>query len=112
MSHRMELERQMASALVKACLARGLTVTVNNGEDIAITRSTDYRAIMDALWQTDEEHLILHDALGRRQGWFFLVYGNDGHDLVCDYGITATTDEIWNKVVSPLSDKLCLSSAI
>jgi len=105
-ARRMELERRMASALVKACLRRGFSVTIDNGEDKPIKKSRNYRAIMNEMWQTDEEHVVIFDAEGKRRGWFFLVYGNDGYDLVADYGITEATDAIWNEVISPLADKM------
>ena len=104
-ARRMEMERRMASALVKACLRRGLAITIDNGEDKPVVKGTKYREIMNNLWQTDEEHIILHKN-GKRHGWFFLVYGNDGWDLVSDYAINDDTDAIWNEVISPLADKL------
>ena len=68
-ARRMELERRMASALVKECLRRGFSLTVNNGEDSPVVKSTSYRAVMDALWQTDEEYLMLHDATSAAGTW-------------------------------------------
>lgn len=105
-ARRMELERRMASALVKECLRRGFSLTVNNGEDSTVVKSTSYRAVMDALWQTDEEYLMLHDATGKKHGWFFLVYGNDGWDLISDYSMNNATNDIWNEVISPLADRM------
>lgn len=105
---RMEKERRMASALVRACFDRGYMVSVHNGEDWAIRKSSSYRAVMDALWQTDEEHVVIFDlASGKRAGAFFLVYGNDGYDLIADCAANEACDAIWNEVIQPLSDKLC-----
>jgi hypothetical protein len=105
-ARRMELERRMASALVKACIDRGFRVTVDNGEDKPVVMSTNYRKVMNALWQTDEEYVVLHDATGKRYGWFFLVYGNSGWDLVSDYTVNAVCEAIWNEVITPLADKM------
>jgi hypothetical protein len=107
---RMRMEKRMASGLVKACLARGYRITVNNGEDVPIRKSKSYRAVMDALWQTDEEHLYIYDDADTRQGWFFLVFGNDGWDLVADYSDNDACNEVWKTVLSPLSDKLCMEA--
>lgn len=107
---RMEMERRMASALVKAILDRGYTVSVDNGEDWAISRSRSYRAVMDALWQTDEEYVLAYSADGKRAGTFFLVYGNDGYDLIADFTDNDVCRAIWDEVLSPLSDKLCLNA--
>ena len=103
---RMRMEKRMASALVKAILRWGYSVTIDNGEAKEIVKSTSYREIMDVMCQTDEEHVVLYDEAGKRHGWFYLVYGNDGWDLVADYGVNDVTDAIWNQVISPLADKL------
>jgi hypothetical protein len=108
-ARRMEMERRMASALVKAILARGLSVTVDNGEEIAIHRSKSYRAVMDALWQCDEEWVLAHGDTGPSKGTFYLVYGNDGYDLVADHTANDFCQGIWDEVLSPLSDRLCLA---
>jgi hypothetical protein len=108
-ARRMEMERRMASALVKACFANGGMVSIHNGEEWAIRKSRNYRSVMDALWQCDEEHVVAHRADGTRAGSFYLVYGNDGYDLVADYTANEFCNEIWDKVLSPLSDKLCLA---
>jgi hypothetical protein len=61
---------------------------------------------MNQMWQTDEEYVEIFDGLGKQHGWFFLVYGNSGWDLVSDYSVGTVTDAIWNKVISPLADKM------
>lgn len=107
---RMEMERRMASALVRACLARGYRISVHNGEELAIRGSKVYRAVMDALWQTDEETVHIYGPDGKRAGSFFLVYGNDGYDLIADHTDNEACRAIWDEVISPLSDKLCLNA--
>jgi hypothetical protein len=84
-------------------------VSVHNGEEWAIRKSRNYRDVMNALWQCDEEHVVAHRADGLKAGVFFLVYGNDGWDLVADYSDNAYCREIWDEVLSPLSDRLCLA---
>jgi hypothetical protein len=105
-ARRMRLEKRMTSALIKACLKRGFSVTIDNGEDKPIEKSTSYRAIINEMWQTDEEHVLIYDATGKRMGWFFLVYGNSGWDLVSDYSVTNACEAIWNEVISPLADRM------
>lgn len=103
---RMEMERRMASALVRAILARGCMVSVHNGEDWACRKVRSYRTAMDALWQTDEESVLAFNADGKREGTFWLVYGNDGYDLIADHTDNAFCNAIWDEVISPLADKL------
>lgn len=102
---RMEMERRMASALVKAILARGYSVSVDS-EGWAISHSRSYRAVMNALWQTDEEYVLAFNADGKRAGTFFLVYGNDGYDLIADHTDNDVCRAIWDEVLKPLADKL------
>lgn len=103
---RIELERQMAGALVDACLARDLMISVYEGEDWAIIRSTDKDAIMAAMFSTDEDQLVLRrkvDAV--KVGWFQLVYGNSGYDVISNSTAGPTCNEIWD-VVTPLAEQL------
>ena len=105
-AQRMRLEKRMASALVTACLSRGYSITVDNGEDRPIKKSHSYTAVMNELWQTDEERVFIYDGFGKRCGVFFLVYGNDGYDLVADYSDNDICNAIWSEVLSPLADRL------
>jgi hypothetical protein len=105
LANRIEDERRMASGLVRACLAKGYLITVDNGEDRPIRKSGSYRAIMDVLWQTDEEYVTIHDPDGLRRGCFFLVYGNSGEELICDYTDNEACHEI-NRELEPLAAKL------
>lgn len=82
---RQRVERQIARAAINGLLAAGYTVSVNNGGDTdEIEPSTDARAILKEMFATDEEHLIAHRD-GKRSGWVFFVYGNDGWDVISDY---------------------------
>ena len=104
---RIDIERQMVSALVRHALAEGMTVSVDDGGDeLALEKSSSYADIFDAVGATDTDVLILHRADGSKVGWFQLIYGNDGYDVVADYGVNETTDHIWNTVVQPLADRL------
>ena len=98
-------EGRMASALVKACLAKGYMISVYNGEDWALIRGKAYREVMDALWQTDEEVLVVRNAAKEIVGRFWLVYGNSGSELVSDYSANAACDEIWNEL-EPVRNRL------
>ena len=47
---------------------------------------------MNVLWQTDEETVYIHDRAGKVMGWFYLVYGNDGYDLISDFSDNAASN--------------------
>lgn len=106
MVRRIRMEKRMASGLVRACLKRGYAVTIDNGEDKPIEKSKDYRAIMKELWATDEEHVLIYDDKGKYLGWFFLVYGNDGYDLIADYSANEVCDELYNTDIEPLANRV------
>jgi hypothetical protein len=97
---RIEVEMKIARALVVEAIAAGYGVGVHNGEEHTVKNSTDIEEIVGALGDVDEEHLIMYQD-GKRMGWIFLVYGNSGWDVVCDY--TTDLEEIVAKV-QPLMD--------
>src|SRR5438093_779989 len=81
---RRKMERAVCSALVKAGLEAGYGIGVYNGEETVIRNSTSYKAIMAELFSVDEESLLFWKD-GKKAGHVFLVYGNDGWDVICDY---------------------------
>jgi hypothetical protein len=81
-------EARAARKLVKAALAAGYTISVNDGEEWTVKRSTSAKAIIDALATTDSDRLLLRDpADGEAIGSFWLIYGNDpsGDELISDH---------------------------
>lgn len=88
---RLALEEKIVEAIVDRLLEVGFELSVDDGGDeMAIERSRDKAAIMEALINTDEDRLhALVPRGGRmgnlRGGWVLFVYGNDGYDVVCDY---------------------------
>jgi hypothetical protein len=82
---RIEIERQVARRAIAALLAAGHEVSVHDGEEFALRRSRDPKAILGAMFSTDEDELISHGAKGVGPGWVKFVYGNDGWDVISDY---------------------------
>ena len=81
-------EARAARKLVKAALAAGYCVSVSDGEEWTVKKSTNASEIIDALCTTGEDILRLRDpADGAAIGSFLLVYGNDddGSELLADY---------------------------
>lgn len=97
-----EIERLIIRKLVEDALREGYTVKHNDGESDTVTVSTDgirksdeaisalADEVMKWIQQTDEEHLIFSIG-GSRVGSVFLVYGNDGYDVIADH---TDTDEM------------------
>ena len=83
---RREIERRIITRIVEDALKSGFTLSVDNGGDeFEIEKSANRREVLDAMMATDQEHLYFHDNSGRNVGAVFLVYGNDGTDVICDY---------------------------
>ncbi len=83
---RQHVERVIARRIILDAIHQGYTVTVDNGEDIAISKSTNVKDILNAMFQTDEETLRFYKD-DKRIGWAFLVYGNSGYDVLSDYSV-------------------------
>lgn len=79
---RILLERRIAVSLVNELLAAGFSISIDNGED-ETEPSTNVDKILDAMSLTDEDYVhVYKDA--KYVGWVFLVYGNDGWDVIND----------------------------
>lgn len=85
---RVELEDKIVRAVVEDAIAAGWTVGLHDGEDFAISRSTDADAVMAHTHSTDEQVLVLVGPGGDHAN-VWLVYGNDGWDVVSDYTTSA-----------------------
>ncbi len=85
---RHNIEVRIVKSLVKELLADGFWLAVDDGgEELAQKPTDNKKKILDALINTDEDYLMVHEAgvKGERIGWVRLVYGNDGWDVICDY---------------------------
>lgn len=85
---RMTTEGKIAGKLITALLAAGYTVDMNDGEETTVSRSTSHDEIMQAMFTTDEDILIARDSAGKQVGNVYLVYGNDGYDVISEYSLS------------------------
>jgi hypothetical protein len=84
---RMATERSIATAVVKALLAAGFAIEVDNGGDEPeVAKTTDKKAILKGLFLCDDERLYVYNN-ERAIGWVYFVYGNDGWDVINDYTV-------------------------
>jgi hypothetical protein len=77
-------EARIARKIVKDALANGWTISVNDGEEWVVKRSTDSQTILNAMCSTDSDVLHLRDASGEPFGSIWLVWGND-EDVISDH---------------------------
>lgn len=109
---RILMERAIVRHLIRSVLARTdaeYSLSVFDGEAWPIIRSRDTAAIMAEIGACDEERLrILRgtpaEALG--SGSVFLVYGNDGWDVIADNTDTPEMAELL-KGTEEFADHLC-----
>lgn len=101
MNHVERDERTIMTATVRALLASGRAITVNDGEEDTLKDSTDETAILEAMRTSDEDLLICSlpcadpyhghpeaEPCGVRRhgaGWVRFIYGNSGWDVINDY---------------------------
>lgn len=84
--HATDNEKRIVGKLVTELLEiQGLTLSVNDGEEVTVKRSTDAAQIYAALSSTGEDYLIVHE-LGMTDRWVRLIWGNDV-DVISDYHV-------------------------
>ena len=87
-------EARHAAAIVAAALAKAYSLSVDDGEAIPISHSTDPAALLAALGSTDEDRILLYHADRRRAGCILLVYGNEPGVLIADYSDNEATNAV------------------
>lgn len=106
---RIQAEKRITKALIKSILDLGYTVDVDNGEE----RFSNLTAkdAFDHAMSVDECNIYARKPSEKTAGKFvtvaafFLVYGNDGWDCICDNSVTDETDQIL-LAVNPLIEQL------
>ena len=93
------LERLVLFRLIKAALWAGCNISLYDGEEWVIKRSTDRRALLAASMSTDEDYLRIRTANGVIVGVVVLVYGNEGWDVISDYTDNPTMEAIVTPVM-------------
>ena len=77
--------------LVKHALAKGLTVSVWDGEAWGVKRTTNQSVIFDVIDSVEESQLIFRDAEGNKVGWALVIdYEGEPENSVVDH-----TDNEW-----------------
>lgn len=99
--NRLKLEKKIAKRIVSDLIEKGYYLNIYNGDKfdgIAKLRknSNNVTEIMEVLQETDEEYLLVYNGVSCI-GWVYLVYGNDGWDVVSDY--TINLEEIMKPIL-------------
>lgn len=81
--------------LIKNALAKDLTISVHDGGEWQVKRSTSYKDIKDAIESVDFSELRLRDSNGEQVGWAQIV-------LDCEPDCTVS-DFTYNKLMHDLT---------
>jgi hypothetical protein len=86
--------------LVKYSLAAGHTVSVFDGEEWAVKKSTAYQTIISDIESVEEAEIVITDSEGRRIGWALVsAYGLADDETVIDFGLNDYMTE-WEETYS------------
>jgi len=85
MNNILKLEHRVLSAAISELLSHNFSLSVFDGGEYALRKRRDKKEVLRHLWTCDEEWLIVYDGLGARLGALYLIYGECGWDVVCDY---------------------------
>jgi hypothetical protein len=104
-------ERKVARRLIKAALAAGYTISVDDGMETTVKRSSNLKTITDALCTTGEDTLQLYAAdPSKTVGWhgagrFYLVWGNadDGSELISDFTANDLCEGLWKLALGDMA---------
>lgn len=121
---RLRIEQAVGEALADAILTAGHGFALHDGEDFAtigdsrLVYDTEDKArgkelrklIAKELRATDQDTLYLYEPDARtgrgpwrRIGSIFLVYGNDGTDVISDYSANPATEAIVGPIMAKLN---------
>ena len=98
-------ERTVARRLVRAALAAGCEIDVNDGEEWTVKRATMWTPVSTALATTGEDTLRLIDAKGDYAGSFYLIWGNadDGSELISDFTANEFCEGLWKQALGDMA---------
>ena len=90
-------EAAAARKLITIILAKGYSVSVSDGEEWTVKRSSNLKTILSSLCTTGEDTLRLHEADGCGIGVMLLVWGNSAPELVADYSDNPEINALWDE---------------
>lgn len=97
--NRIRIERKIVGRFVRDAIAAGkrLAVSLERGYDLdeMLVGSRSYRKVMQAAFAGDEAHIFIQPEYGDvvedgrvvSEGWVYVVFGNDGYDVISDYSV-------------------------
>jgi len=106
LARRIRTEGKIFRKTVTEAIAAGYTVSLCDGEEWTVKKSTDKTALIEAAFSTDEDILKLRKADGSSIGNIMFIYGNDGYDVISDYTASDEMEAFYQAKLSPYIEKL------
>lgn len=82
--HRARIELLVVRALITSLLAAGYDVSADDGESDEVDGIPD--KLITAIFAVDEAWIRTRKS-GEKTSFVYLVFGNDGWDVISDYGV-------------------------
>ncbi len=96
-----KIAADIARGLIDLAFAKGYTVSVNDGEEWTVERSSDREAVLGALATTEADTLVFRREDGSRVGFVWLIWQN-GIDAASDWSANDDTDALVYPVLRSL----------
>ncbi len=97
-------EKKLAKMVISILIDEGFSLSVHDGEELAIIKCRDKKQVLAAMMSTDEDSLwVYRPGVAERYGWLYFVYGNDGYDVINDH--TTNLEELLGPVTAEI-DKM------
>ena len=81
---RIAVERSVCRRLIRTLKSAGYTLRVHSGDEWETPKAASEDTLMRAMFNLDEAWLIVSEN-GKRIGYVYLVFGNDGYDVISDH---------------------------
>lgn len=82
--------------LIKYALKQGHVISVWDGEEWQVKRSSSYKAIKEAIDSVEESELVIRNKEGERLGWARIIDQGTPDETVSDYTLTPLM-EAWEE---------------
>lgn len=105
---RQEIERQIVTQVIMTACELGHQVSIENGASDPTKPTSLLGDLLPEIMQTDEEWLVISHH-GKPIGQVFMVYGNDGWDVISDYSDNDAMESLLQPAFA-LSDKLAAAN--
>lgn len=97
------IEDQIIKLTIDALVNAGFELSVHDGGEMTVNRSTNPDTIFAAMKTTDEDCLFVYMRETRgSMGWVRFIYGNEGVEVINDY--TVSLESVMSIVFNLIDD--------